>query len=77
MIRLKDIPDCGICPRCGQPFKVVYLNERGRKFGPPPSKEAFVFECCPGVEVSISDQAFALELRDMLQSYHAQTAGDV
>jgi hypothetical protein len=66
---------CAICHKCGQPYKVVDLGPQAASLGLtiPESSFNFVFECpCGGSELTIDDDIAALELRELLLTYHNQ-----
>lgn len=72
MVRLEDIPECAICPRCGQPYKVVDLGPRAARLGVKVPEGSFVFRCCGNGELTIEDEVAELKLKDLLLAYHGQ-----
>ena len=72
MVHLEDIPECAICPRCGQPYKVVDLAPQAARLGVKVPEGSFVFRCCGDGELTIEDEAAELRLRDLLIKYHSQ-----
>jgi hypothetical protein len=72
MVRLEDIPECAICPRCGQPYKVIDLGQQAARLGVKVPEGSFVFRCCGNGELTIEDEVAELRLRDLLLAYHAQ-----
>ena len=72
MVRLEDIPECAICPRCGQPYKVVDLAPQAARLGVKVPEGSFVFRCCGNGELTIDDEVAELKLRDLLLAYHGQ-----
>lgn len=72
MVRLEDIPECAICPRCGQPYRVVDLGPQAARLGVKIPEGSFVFRCCGNGELTIEDEVAELKLRDLLLAYHGQ-----
>lgn len=76
MIRKEDIPEMAICPRCGQPMKVVDLAPQAARLGVRVPEGSFVIECC-GTELTIDDDDLAIRVRDLLLAYHWEQANGV
>jgi hypothetical protein len=73
MVRIEDIPECAICPTCGNPYKVIDLGPQAARRGLKVPEGSFVFECCGDGELTIDDDVAALKLRDLLLAYHSQS----
>jgi len=72
MVRIEDIPECAICPQCGQPYKVRDLGPQAAGIGLKVPDESFVFECCGDGELTIDDDVAASRLKNLLVAYHSQ-----
>jgi hypothetical protein len=72
VVRLEDIPECAICPRCGQPYKVIDLGPQGASLGIKVPEGSSVFRCCGNGELTIEDEIAMSSLKDLLLAYHAQ-----
>jgi hypothetical protein len=70
MTRLEDIPEFAICPKCGQPLKVIDLALQAARLGLRLPEGSFVFRCCGNGELTIDDDLARLRLRDLLLAYH-------
>jgi hypothetical protein len=72
MVTLGEIPEFAICPRCGQPFKVVYLEPLAAELGRQVPEGSFVLRCCNGVELTLDDEPTRQMLKELLLKYHRQ-----
>jgi hypothetical protein len=72
VVRIEDIPECAICPRCGQPYKVIDLAAKAARLGGKVPEGSFVFRCCGSGELTIEDEVAELRLRDLLLEYHRE-----
>jgi hypothetical protein len=75
MIHLNDIPECAICPSCGQPMKVIDLFAKAAALGFRVNPGDYVIKCC-GHELTVEDEAAAEKLRDLLLAYQIQEEGE-
>jgi|688.fasta_scaffold1063621_2 hypothetical protein len=71
MIRKEDLPKVVICPACGEPIKLVNLQELAKSLGYKGREGAYAIECCD-YEVTIDNTLEAARLLKLLQEYYSQ-----
>lgn len=75
MFTIDDVPELAICPKCGNPMKVVFLEPLATKLGFKVDEGAFSIECCGG-ELTIDDNDLANRLKEVLLAYHQKNCGE-